>query len=61
MWRGISLLVIIAIASAAVEDDKVTYTEDLQLFKTDKQKIRLEMLVGCWLMTREYMPLGNDH
>jgi len=53
-------LIVATLLAAATEDEMPTYTEDLQLFRADRHKIRLEMLVGCWLMAREYMPLGNQ-
>ena len=59
MWRSACLAVVVSLILAAPADDSPEYTENLDQFKSDRQKIRLEMLVGCWLMTREYMPLGS--
>lgn len=54
MWKWLCLFFCLILASAS--DDRPEYTEDLDRFKSDKLKVRLELLVGCWLMSREYLP-----
>lgn len=58
--KWICLAFVLFVALAQQNDQKPQYTEDLAKFKADKYKIRMEMLVGCWLVTREYLPLANQ-
>lgn len=59
MWKLLCLIVFLTLAFAA-EEERPEYTESLEKFKSDKHKTRLELLVGCWLMSREYMSQGSE-
>lgn len=59
MWKLLCFVVLILVACAA-EEERPEYTESLEKFKTDKHKTRLELLVGCWLMSREHLPNASE-
>ena len=50
MWKLITLLLLVLAVQSA--EERPAYTEDLATFKKDQHKQRLELLVGCWLMSR---------
>ena len=52
MWKIVVVSIIVALVVAG--DGRPQYTEDLDKFKKDNHKQRLELLVGCWLMAREH-------
>lgn len=56
----IAFALLLATASQA-ETAEPQYTEDVELFKKENMRGRMELLLGCWLMSREYNPLaGNE-
>lgn len=54
MWSRVAVVLVVVLAAAKIEQP--VYTEDLEVFKSDKRNARLELLVGCWLLGREYSP-----
>ena len=58
MWKVVVVLVLLGLTASAAPE-KPDYTEDLEKFKSDRHKERLELLVGSWLMAREHHPQAN--
>lgn len=56
---GLSLIIILCLTPQTfAEVSEVIYTEDLAKFKSDNVRGRMEQLLGCWLMAREYTESG---
>ena len=53
-----TLLVAVSVQAETAEPQ---YTEDVELFKKENMRGRMELLLGCWLMSRDYNPqAGNE-
>ena len=47
-----ALLVALPVSSAGTME--IEYTEDIDKFKSDNQRGRMELLMGCWLYSRDH-------
>jgi hypothetical protein len=48
-------LVVVAIGLAKPPVELPEYTEDIEVFKKDKNMVRMQMLAGCWLIVDEHL------
>lgn len=46
------IVVIITAKSGDVDISELKYTEDVEEYKRDNQRGRMEVLLGCWLLSR---------
>ena len=55
--RVIAILFLVVVSTAKSGDidiSELKYTEDIEEYKRDNQRGRMEVLLGCWLLSREY-------
>lgn len=52
----VGLVLLMAIATAKLPAVQTPdYTEDLEVFKKDKNIIRMQLLAGCWLIVNDHL------
>ena len=51
IWVLLTLL-LIAPSALSAGNMEIKYTEDIDKFKSDNQRGRMELLMGCWLYSR---------
>ena len=53
VWVLLALL-LLAPSALSAGTMEIEYTEDIDKFKSDNQRGRMELLMGCWLYSREF-------
>lgn len=65
LMRAFSTVLLIAafllLPACSADVSEPVYTEDVEVFRKDNQRGRMELLLGCWLLSREYNSSASEN